>query len=306
MSDIKLFNIANNKAYELEGTSITIEKSLQSLIESNLETFFGIKFLETEYSTGVKHGGRIDTLGIDENNCPVIIEYKRTTNENVINQGLFYLDWLLDHKAEFQLIVQKKLGQKISDSIEWNNSRLICIAGDFTKYDSHAIQQINRNIELIRYKKFKDLILFDLINAKSEQKVKDKSEVTQSNKSRTGVSRPTVSDRLLQCSKELQERYENLKTFIMNIDDDIQLKILERYFAFKKIKTFASLKFQPAPDRILLWVNADISKIKLEEGFTKDVTNIGHHGIGNLEIRISNDEDLEKAKPYILKSYEMS
>ena len=68
----------------------------------------------SEYSTGIKHGGRIDTLGIDENNCPVIIEYKRATNENVINQGLFYLDWLLDHKAEFQLMVQKKFKQSIS------------------------------------------------------------------------------------------------------------------------------------------------------------------------------------------------
>ena len=32
--------------------------------------------------------------GIDENCSPVIIEYKRALNENVINQGLFYLDWL--------------------------------------------------------------------------------------------------------------------------------------------------------------------------------------------------------------------
>jgi hypothetical protein len=34
------------------------------------------------------HGGRIDTLGLDDNNCPVIIEYKHALNENVISQGL--------------------------------------------------------------------------------------------------------------------------------------------------------------------------------------------------------------------------
>ena len=66
--------------------------------------------LASEYSTGPKHGGRIDTLGIDENGNPVIIEYKRATNENVINQGLFYLDWLLDHRAEFKLLVMERLG----------------------------------------------------------------------------------------------------------------------------------------------------------------------------------------------------
>ena len=304
MSDIKLFHINNNKVTELEGKSVAIEKALQTLIEIHLETFLGIKFLASEYSTGIKHGGRIDTLGIDENNCPVIIEYKRNTNENVINQGLFYLDWLLDHKAEFQLLVQKKFGQSISDSIEWINSRLICIAGDFTKYDSHAIQQINRNIELIRYKKFKDLLLFDLINAVSEHK--EKPIIKPGRKSRRGVLRPKVSDRLVQCSKELQERYENLKIFILSINDDIQLKVLERYFAFRKIKNFATMKFQPATNTIVVFVNADISKIKIEKGFTKDVTNIGHHGTGNLEIRIKTDEDLEKAKPYILTSYELS
>ena len=45
--------------------------------------FLGVTFLATEYSTGQKTTGRIDTLGIDENNCPVIIEYKRETNQNV-------------------------------------------------------------------------------------------------------------------------------------------------------------------------------------------------------------------------------
>ena len=107
MSDIKLFHIAKNQITELEGKSVSVEKSLQTLIENHLEDFLGIRFLATEYSTGVKHGGRIDTLGIDENNCPVIIEYKRATNENVINQGLYYLDWLLDHKAEFQLLAMQ-------------------------------------------------------------------------------------------------------------------------------------------------------------------------------------------------------
>lgn len=76
---------------------MALEKSLQSLIDQNLDTFLGIRFLASEYSTGKTHGGRIDTLGIDENGCPCIIEYKRASNENVINQGLFYLDWLLDH-----------------------------------------------------------------------------------------------------------------------------------------------------------------------------------------------------------------
>jgi RecB family endonuclease NucS len=85
MSDIKLFRIASDSVHELSGTSVALEMSLQSLIERHLEAFLGVRFLASEYTTGKTHGGRIDTLGIDENNSPVIIEYKRATNENVIN-----------------------------------------------------------------------------------------------------------------------------------------------------------------------------------------------------------------------------
>lgn len=92
MSDIKLFRIVGGSAKEIEGTAAHLEKPLQSLIERNLETFLGIRFLATEYSTGKTHAGRIDTLGLDEDSCQVILEYKRSSNENIINQGLFYLD----------------------------------------------------------------------------------------------------------------------------------------------------------------------------------------------------------------------
>src|SRR2546421_9281712 len=170
MSDIKLFKVSNGSAQELQGASIAVEKTLQTLIENHLEAFLGIRFLTTEHPTGKTHGGRIDTLGIDENGSPVIIEYKRALNENVINQGLFYLDWLMDHKAEFELLVMKKLGDKVANSIEWSAPRLLCIASDFTRYDEHAVQQINRNIELIRYRRYgSDLNLFELVNATASQ-----------------------------------------------------------------------------------------------------------------------------------------
>ena len=92
MTAIELFTLEGGSATEILGSATVLEKSLQHLIEQNLEAMLGIRLLESEYSTGPKHGGRIDTLGIDENASPVIIEYKRATNENVINQGLFYLD----------------------------------------------------------------------------------------------------------------------------------------------------------------------------------------------------------------------
>ena len=86
MSDLKLFRLDGQNATEVHGTSLALERTLQNLIEHNLENLLGVRFLASEFSTGKEHGGRMDTLGIDENGCPVIIEYKRSSNMNVINQ----------------------------------------------------------------------------------------------------------------------------------------------------------------------------------------------------------------------------
>lgn len=306
MSDIKLFQIKNNLVTELEGKSVTIEKSLQALIEKHLEAFLGVNFLASEYSTGVKHGGRIDTLGIDENNCPVIIEYKRATNENVINQGLFYLDWLLDHKAEFQLLVQKALGQKISENIEWSASRMICIAGDFTKYDSHAVKQINRNIELYRYKKFNDMLLLELINSVNINNKPEKIFIDKDKEKGSVHKYTSVSEYFAKSPQQLKDLCESVKEFIINLGDDVQQKELLHYFAFKRIKTFACVEIHPKTNTVLMYVHSDLKGIKLEEGFLRDMKGIGHWGVGNLEIRIKSEDEFERAKPLIIKSYELS
>lgn len=41
MADIKLFNI-NGKVTELQSGNVTLEKELQTVIENNMETFFGV------------------------------------------------------------------------------------------------------------------------------------------------------------------------------------------------------------------------------------------------------------------------
>ncbi|MBN2447289.1 MAG: DUF91 domain-containing protein [Phycisphaerae bacterium] len=308
MSDIKLFRIASNRVDELEAQSVSIEKSLQSLIEKHLDDFLGVTFLATEYSTGKTHAGRIDTLGIDENGCPVIIEYKRTLNENVINQGLFYLDWLLDHKAEFELLVLKKLGQEHADAIEWPTPRLLCIAGDFTKYDEHAVAQINRNIELIRYRRYGDeLMLFELVNAvTADSDLNEVGEPKPYNKNSKPVKYKGVQEYLADADESLTDTYELLKAFCLSLGDDVQLKTLKFYVAFKRIKNFACVEVHAAHKRLTVFVKVDPDTVALVDGFTRDVRGIGHYGTGDLEITIRSPEDLERAKELIVRSYEVS
>jgi predicted transport protein len=303
MGDIKLFSLHNDSVKELEGQAVAIEKSLQQILEKHLETFLGVRFLSSEYSTGKKHAGRIDTLGIDENHAPVIIEYKRSVNENVINQGLFYLDWLLDHKAEFELMVMKKFGAEASDNIDWSSPRLLCIAGGFTKYDEHAVQQINRNIELYQYKHYEDgYLLLDLVNATTTQTIQITSS-SPSNNTKPNKYK-TVSEFIEQANTELTDRFELIKAYMTALGDDVQVKTLKNYIAFKRIKNFACVEVHPGSGKILLYLKVNPEKVELEPGFSRDVRNIGHYGTGDLEIVITKHEDIEKAKHYIDWSYD--
>jgi len=306
MSDIKLFQISPTDVQELLGHSVAVEKSLQTLIESNLENFLGVRFLASEYATGKTHGGRIDTLGLDENGCPVIIEYKRALNENVINQGLFYLDWLLDHKAEFTLLTVKAFGQPIADKIEWTAPRLVCIAGDFTKYDEHAVGLINRSIELIRYRRYgPDLLLLELVNAKTASIVDKPASPTLKPPAAKSADK-TASELLAQAENKLADRFGMLRAMLLALGDDVQENTLKNYFAFKRIKNFACVEVHPGTGQLLVYVKVNPELIKLEAGFTRDVRKIGHFGTGDLEIRISSNDDLKRAEPLIVKSYEAS
>ena len=316
MSDIKLFSLENNSAKELAGKYAALEKELQILIERNMESFLGVRFIKTEHATGKTHGGRIDSLGIDENNCPVIIEYKRHRNENVINQGLFYLDWLLDHQAEFQLLVMEKLNSEKELNIEWGGTRLICIASDFNKYDEHAVQQIDRNIELMRYRYFgNDLLLLELVNAKTAsssftRKInisppEDSSELVEPDNATPRKRKDLHENRKEAASSEQLELYEMVCDYAQSLGDEVQRKEVKFYTAFKRIRNFLSVQvWAPVQDPIiLLYLNLNPNDIKLEEGFTSDFTNKGHWGTGDLEVRVKNVADFEKAKNLIEMSY---
>lgn len=322
MSDIKLFRLQSGQAVELQGAASDLEKPLQTLIEGNLQPMLNIRFIASEYSTGKTHGGRIDSLGLDENHCPVILEYKRSVGENVINQGLFYLDWLMDHKAEFKLLVLDRLGAQAASAIDWSAPRLVCIAADFTKYDSHAVQQIGRNIDLIRYRRFgDDLLLFESVvsgvdaGRKPFKNQRDKQlDGTDEDDSIVAPSPKIVevkgsgpdksyAEVLLSLPEPMKILLNSLEDYTLSLGDDVQRKELRLYLAFKRLKNFATVVLH-RKNCLLLNLHLDPSKALQVLPNAKDLSNVGHWGTGNLELTLKSMEDLEAAKPWIEEAYQ--
>jgi RecB family endonuclease NucS len=76
VSNLMLFRLDDDgRDVELRGSTVALEVELQRRIEAGMESILGIRFLASEYATGPWHRGRIDTLGLDENNTPVVIEF---------------------------------------------------------------------------------------------------------------------------------------------------------------------------------------------------------------------------------------
>jgi len=118
----------------------------------------------------------------------------------------------------------------------------------------------------------------------------------------------TVSELYDQADTELKDRYEALKAFVQALGDDVQLAVVKFYFAFKRIKNFTCVEIRPQVHSMLVFVKINPDSVDLEnnKGFLRDVRKIGHFGTGDLEITIKSADDFERAKPYILKSYEAS
>jgi len=304
MSDLKLFRTPPSGVSELQVGGMALEKSLQTLFETNLETLLGVRFLASEYITN--EGGRMDTLGIDENNAPVVIEYKRASNENVINQGLFYLDWLMGHRKDFEWLVMERLGPDVAKKVDWSGSRLICVAGDFAKYDEHAVKQMNRTIALIRYRRYaEDLLLLEQLTATSAKPAAGGiGALTSGAASSAPKKYKTITQQLAEAPPKVLDLYHAISAYLEAAGDDVQVKVTDFYIAFRRLKNFACVEVRNQLGKVLVYLRIDPDSVTFDQSFMRDVRGIGHFGTGDLELTIQSPTDLEKARPLFDMAYQ--
>ena len=296
-----LFKIKNSNVEKLSTIDLEKEKNIQTLFEKNLLTILNVDFLATEYSTSF--GGRIDTLGIDKNGSPVIIEYKRNQNGNVINQGLSYLRWLLDHKADFEILCRNK---KIEVDIDWTSPRVICVAESYNKFDLDTVEILPIKIELLRYKIYEDNIL--MVESESQKAIKISTrEIFEKSKKETlpKLQKDYSLDSHLQvASKEIKELFVQLKEMITSLDASITEEAKAKYIAYKLTTNFVDIVIQK--NAIKAFLNVPSGKLNDSFGIARDLTKpkvIGHWGNGDYEVLVKNKDELLKLFELIKQSY---
>ena len=216
-----IFEIEKGKARRIRLSEFKLEKDLQKLVEENLETIFSCRFIATEFSTGNIHSGRIDTLAISEDNNPVIIEYKKVASSDLINQSLYYLHWIRDHKGDFQIAANRKLGKDVE--VDWSDIRVICLAPEYKKFDLHAVQVMGANIELWQYKTYDNGIL------NIEEVYKRSSTISNTEIENNNGKNPTMVEAGKKAALtrktaiySIEEHFENLDNNIMELFNEVR------------------------------------------------------------------------------------
>lgn len=290
---MSLYNLQNEKLENIKEIQFKLEKDIQILCENNLDRLLQIKYIRSEFSID---NFRIDTLAYDEKNKAfVIIEFKRDKNFSVIDQGYAYLALMLNHKADFILEYNEKniKGLKRAD-VDWSQSKVIFISPSFTNYQKEAISFKDLPIELWEIKKYNNNTI-SFIQIETKGKVESINLVSKADKTIETVNKEikvyTENEKLESVNEEIKELYEKVKVMIQNIGDDITIKSTKKYMAFIRNTNFCDIEIQKS--QLKMWLNVKYGKLEDSKNVARNVSEIGHHGNGDYEITLSNDDDIE-------------
>ena len=182
----------------------------------------------------------------------------------------------------------------------------MCIAGDFKKHDLHAIQQIPRNIELLRFGLFGgDVLVLEMAGSNQQKDVSSATSNPSVPSKQTYVQEPP-SVLLAKASQALRDAYDAFKAEALALGDEVILNERKLYFAFRRVKNFACVEVRPSAGTLLVYLNLDPTAVEFEEGFTRDVSSIGHWGTGEVEVVLREPADIVRALPLLTRSFENS
>jgi len=279
----------SNKLIPVREKRIDLEKTVQSLVEVNLEDVFGLQFVTTEFAL---NGLRIDTLAFDvETNAFVVIEYKRDKSFSVIDQGYAYLALMLNNKADFVLEYNERCKKNLrKDDVDWSQSRVIFVAQSFTKYQQEAMGFQDLPIELWEVRQYdEDLILFNELRASEKsESIKTVAKGKNAEVVAKEIRQYRLEDHFKPQWEKASSLFEIISQRIQELDTAFEIRPVKNYIGFHikgknvvDVKTQASglmlelLRVKPDdlkdPDNKVTYVNGSfqnlnkhVSRFKIE------------------------------------------
>jgi len=247
---MELYNLNKDNLEEVRLVPFKLEKDIQQLVEKNTESIFELEFIETEFRVD-KY--RIDTLCFDpENNCFVIIEYKKGSSYSVVDQGMTYLQLMLNNKADFLLKLSQFKNKVLQlNDIDWSQSKIIFVAESFNSYQKDSVNFDNLPFELWEIKRFTNqTVVFNKHKSNSKESVGSFTDSSKNN-ALSDINKEvkvfTEQDHLSKSDDLIVEKWNELKELLIELDG-IEIVPKRQYisllFEDKKNKTIAYFNFQ--------------------------------------------------------------
>lgn len=310
-----LFRLSDKKVTIVKESHFGLEKEIQKLVEDNLADIFPdlrLTFLKSELTIGEF---RFDSLAFDERNKVFyILEYKNVEKKSLVDQGVAYLKTLLDRKTEFTYLLEELKGIELKPkAIDWGATRVIFIAPSYNNYQLEIAKLRNAPFSLYKFSKY-DKDFFSL--EKIEYKAKDKTDFNdlnlglESREVKKEIKVYSEEDHLKDKPTKIKELYEKLKDSILSLDADIQIEPKKLYIAFKGTKTnICDLELFKSNIKVL--INLNVGQIEDPFKIAKvmkynDGSRIGHHGNGDYQVIVEDENIVDKLMFLIKQSYKVN
>jgi len=281
-----------------------LEKEIQNLFEQNLKTLTGLTKVKSEFTI---KSNRIDTLAFDEESKSfVIIEYKRDRNYSVVDQGVSYLNLMLEYKADFIIEYNESLNKYLKrEEVDWSQTRVVFVSPSFTDFQKQSTNFKDLSIELWEIKQYESNLIYINPLRKSSTAPSIKP-IAKQNEQLEKVTREIKTfeedDHLKKASDDMQELYNQFKTAILNIAPEIEIQPKKDYIAFKKGKNITDITI--LKKSLKIWINLKKGELDDSKNLARDVSVIGHWGNGDYELSVDSDKDIEYIMSLIRQSVE--
>jgi len=292
-----LFRIANHQTLELvPSREFTCEKELHHLLELNLINAMGIKLVASEYPVP---NGRIDSLAIDEDGIPVIIEYKWRKDPGAIVQGLFYMDWILKNRKPFESIIKDKIGKEVD--VNWSsNPRLIIVAQDFDVKELAAINQLVPTVELKKYALYDGLFWIEDVNIVKAGKGTSDGEIGKGQDAGND-SQATLAALIAKVPKDVADIFWQIRKKILELSGSVREKPSSQYCDYRTVSTFVTI--YPQKERLRILIKMGNQKANDPKGICTPVPKSYGFGYLNTQFVIAKKDEVEYALDLIKQAF---
>lgn len=89
---------------------------------------------------------------------------------------------------------------------------------------------------------------------------------------------------------------------LLGLGDGVNRVERKQYRAYQRLRNFACV-CPPQRTKLLVYLKVEPADVDLVPGFTRDVSVLGHHGTGDLEVQLRTPKDVERAQDLFRASY---